>query len=245
LQTGASGSISGTIRDIEGHSVSLGHVDVFDETFSYLWTVDASPGGAYSIDALYQGTYYLVFWNGDTEFIWDYFVELYREQPLLRTEVATPLVVGPGAHLTGIDARLRWLYDDMFDHVFEDDIYWMGNAGITYGCDPPLNHLYCPNLKVSRGQMAAFLVRTLALTDRGNHHFVDDDDSIFEVDIEKLAAAGITYGCDPPANDRFCPDQPVTRGQMAAFLHRAVMTAAPSPRTPEVPRPAKVAGSGS
>ena len=52
--------------------------------------------------------------------------------------------------------------------------------------------------------------------------FVDDDVSVFEADIERLAAAGITRGCNPPVNDRFCPDDPVTRGQMAAFLHRAL-----------------------
>jgi len=50
--------------------------------------------------------------------------------------------------------------------------------------------------------------------------FVDDDDSIFEADIEWLAAANVTKGCNPPVNDRFCPDSPVTRGQMAAFMHR-------------------------
>ncbi|NOX23331.1 MAG: S-layer homology domain-containing protein, partial [Actinobacteria bacterium] len=43
----------------------------------------------------------------------------------------------------------------------------------------------------------------------------------FEADIAKLAAAGITQGCNPPTNDRFCPDDSVTRGQMAAFLNRA------------------------
>lgn len=50
--------------------------------------------------------------------------------------------------------------------------------------------------------------------------FIDDDDSIFETDIEWLAAADVTRGCNPPTNDRFCPDDPVTRGQMAAFMHR-------------------------
>ena len=52
--------------------------------------------------------------------------------------------------------------------------------------------------------------------------FSDDDGSVFEADIEWLAAAGITRGCNPPANDRFCPNDAVTRGQMAAFLHRAL-----------------------
>lgn len=50
--------------------------------------------------------------------------------------------------------------------------------------------------------------------------FTDDDTSVFEADIEWLADAGITLGCNPPANDNFCPRDPVTRGQMAAFMHR-------------------------
>ena len=50
--------------------------------------------------------------------------------------------------------------------------------------------------------------------------FTDDDDSIFEDHIEWLAAAGVTAGCNPPANDNFCPDDDVNRGQMAAFMRR-------------------------
>jgi S-layer homology domain len=45
--------------------------------------------------------------------------------------------------------------------------------------------------------------------------------STFHDDIAKLATAGITKGCNPPANTRFCPGQDVSRGQMAAFLHRS------------------------
>ena len=33
--------------------------------------------------------------------------------------------------------------------------------------------------------------------------------------------AGITKGCNPPANDSFCPEDVVTRAQMAAFIYRA------------------------
>jgi len=47
-------------------------------------------------------------------------------------------------------------------------------------------------------------------------------DDLFAADIEWLADAGITKGCNPPVNDEFCPDGLVTRGQMAAFLHRAL-----------------------
>jgi len=44
--------------------------------------------------------------------------------------------------------------------------------------------------------------------------------SVFHEDIRWLADGGITRGCNPPANDRFCPESSVTRAQMAAFLHR-------------------------
>ena len=50
--------------------------------------------------------------------------------------------------------------------------------------------------------------------------FTDDDESIFEDNIEWLAGAGVTLGCNPPANDRFCPNDKVSRGQMAAFMQR-------------------------
>jgi hypothetical protein len=52
--------------------------------------------------------------------------------------------------------------------------------------------------------------------------FVDDDTSVFELDIDKLATAGVTVGCNPPVNDRFCPHAAVTRGEMAVFLYRAL-----------------------
>ena len=70
--------------------------------------------------------------------------------------------------------------------------------------------------------MAAFLTRALNLSDRGSVDFTDDDNSPFEADIERMAAAGITMGCNPPANDRLCPNDYVSRGQMAAFLARGL-----------------------
>jgi hypothetical protein len=57
---------------------------------------------------------------------------------------------------------------------------------------------------------------------RTGNRFVDDDGDIHEANIEAIAAAGITAGCNPPANDRYCPYQPVTRAEMAAFLVRAL-----------------------
>jgi hypothetical protein len=109
-------------------------------------------------------------------------------------------------------------FSDTGSSTFLNDIIWLAEEGITKGCG---GTKYCPSSFVTRGQMAAFLVRALGLTDPGTANFIDDNNSIFEADIEKLATAGITKGCNPPANDRFCPNAKVTRGQMAAFLKRS------------------------
>ncbi len=106
--------------------------------------------------------------------------------------------------------------------VFEHDIDRIAAAGITVGCNPPANDRYCPEAPVSRGQMAAFLARSFELPAAGGDSFSDDDASVFEADIERIAAAGITLGCNPPANDRYCPGANVTRAQMATFLSRAL-----------------------
>ena len=44
--------------------------------------------------------------------------------------------------------------------------------------------------------------------------------NVFHDDITWLANAGVTKGCNPPANTQFCPSNNVTREQMAAFMHR-------------------------
>ena len=97
------------------------------------------------------------------------------------------------------------------------DIYY---AGITTGCG---NGRYCPDQPVTRAQMALFLARALNLpmdncTDAG---FSDvDPDSVYAPGICAIKKAGITTGC---GNDKYCPDQPVTRAQMAVFLDRAFL----------------------
>src|SRR5690606_9784835 len=111
-------------------------------------------------------------------------------------------------------------------------------AGITRGCNPPANDRFCPDDHVTRGQMAAFLVRALGYTDDGGgDHFDDDDTSVFESDIDRLRTAGVTFGCNPPDNTRFCPDDHVTRGQMASFLTRALDLTPPTTPPPTTPPP--------
>jgi thermitase len=111
---------------------------------------------------------------------------------------------------------------DTLAHTFEADAKWAADSGVTKGCNPPENTMFCPDESVTRGQMAAFLTRHLGLPSASRDHFDDDNSSTFQRDINSLAEAGITKGCNPPANDRFCPEDPVTRDQMAAFLVRAL-----------------------
>ena len=65
--------------------------------------------------------------------------------------------------------------------------------------------------------LAVVMVPTAVIAAGGA--FVDDDTNIFENDINWMAGAGVTVGCDA-ANQLYCPDDNVTRGQMAAFMHR-------------------------
>jgi S-layer homology domain len=121
-----------------------------------------------------------------------------------------------------------YFVDDEHSVFHENDINRMREANITTGCgtdpvvaSPTFGHpIYCPSQPVTRAQMASFLSRALALPEPSADYFVDDEGSVFhENDINKMYEAGITLGCGGP---NYCPDQPVTREQMAAFLHRAL-----------------------
>ncbi len=102
------------------------------------------------------------------------------------------------------------------ENLHEGAIEAIAAAGITRGCGEV--DLFCPARPVTRGELAAFLRRALDLAPSSAGAFTDSSGSIFAADIAALAATGITNGCGPEA---FCPDDVVTRGEMAAFLRRA------------------------
>ena len=112
---------------------------------------------------------------------------------------------------------------------FEDvdaDAWWAGyverlaELGVTDGCKTePLR--YCPDQPVTRAQMATFLLRAFELPPAPPAGFTDTAGSTHEANIDALAAGGVTKGCDTDPL-RYCPDQPVTRAQMGAFLVRAI-----------------------
>ena len=117
--------------------------------------------------------------------------------------------------LTGAPTAFTPPFRDDDGLVHEPDIILLYELGITNGCD---TELFCPHEGVTRGQMAAFLNRALVLPPAAQDYFSDDNGSIFEADINAIAFAGITLGCDPGV---YCPDAPIFRAQMASFLVRA------------------------
>ena len=92
--------------------------------------------------------------------------------------------------------------------------------------------LFCPADPIPRRLMAVWLVRVVDGQDPepvSASRFVDvDAGQWWAAHVERLAELGITVGCvGEPA--RYCPDEPVTRAQMATFLKRAFLL---DPATP-------------
>ena len=96
----------------------------------------------------------------------------------------------------------------------------MRDLQITSGCGPTT---YCPDDPVTRGQMAVFIIRarygaTAAFSSPPVPLFIDVPAGyIFFSWIQEMKQLGITSGCGPTT---YCPDDPVTQGQMAVFLMR-------------------------
>lgn len=107
------------------------------------------------------------------------------------------------------------------ENPFYAFIEQMSVRGITGGCDQD-GTIYCPGDPVTREQMAAFVLRALGdflPPTPPSQRFTDVSPmNLFYPFIDRLWVRGITVGC---GGTNFCPTDPVTRGQMAAFLVRA------------------------
>jgi hypothetical protein len=109
-------------------------------------------------------------------------------------------------------------------HPFFAWIEALAAQGITTGCstDP---QQFCPDALITRSEISVFLLRGLhgagyrPPSATGMFTDVPVTHAVVEW-IEQLAREGITSGCgtNPP---RYCPEEAVTRGEMAVFLLRA------------------------
>jgi CSLREA domain-containing protein len=112
------------------------------------------------------------------------------------------------------------------NHMFWKYIEAFYDAGITTGCSQtPLK--FCPLANVTRGEMAVFIERAMGtFNPTPNPTGMFDDvpypgqPAFFQAFIEEFYNDGITTGC--AVNPlRFCPQDNVTRQEMAVFIVRA------------------------
>ncbi|HEX2153356.1 MAG TPA: hypothetical protein VHL52_05200, partial [Acidimicrobiia bacterium] len=132
----------------------------------------------------------------------------------------------PSLLAADIAATKTWngFFADDDDSVHETSIDALAEDGITRGCNPPANTNYCPEQRMTRGQVAAFIRRTLALPSTSTDYFTDDDGSVFNDDINAVVAADIGFGCSETA---YCPGHPLLRDEMAQMLVKAFEAANP------------------
>ena len=97
----------------------------------------------------------------------------------------------------------------------------LATEGITGGCG---SGNYCPEIPVTRAQMAIFLLRSKHGSGYsppgvgGDTGFSDVQPAYWAAAwIKQLVAEGITAGC---GTGTYCPETPVTRAQMSVFLVR-------------------------
>ena len=143
------------------------------------------------------------------------------DRPVTRAQMAVFLERGiHGSNFTPPALMSSFFGDVPMNHWAGSWIKQLYEDGITRGCG---NNNFCPEQPVTRAQMAVFLLRSKYGSDYSppNASGVFDDvptDYWAAGWIEQLAADGITSGC---GNGNYCPDQEVTRAQMAVFLVRA------------------------
>jgi S-layer homology domain len=145
------------------------------------------------------------------------------ENPVTRTQMA--VFLGRGKHGSGFTPpSATGIFADVpVSYWAADWIEQFYNDGITTGCGTnPLR--YCPGNNVTRAQMAIFLLRSK----HGSSYTPPAATGIFaDVPVSYWAAAwieqlyheGITTGCSTGPL-RYCPENSVTRAQMAVFIMR-------------------------
>lgn len=135
---------------------------------------------------------------------------------------------GPGGRVIATEERVTFT-DVAEGSQFYEDIYRIAARGVTLGCGAGI---FCPDQNVTRGQMAAFIMRALGEFNPPvppSQHFADVPGpgcaqpctpNPFYNFIDRMAVLQITLGCNvTPLN--YCPDDFVKHEQMAAFMMRA------------------------
>ena len=113
--------------------------------------------------------------------------------------------------------------DEGLGHEIRMSIDWLATTGITQGCDRKDPYRFCPSKKVTRAQMVTFLGRALGLTaTTGDRTFTANFNDVnpgseYAGYLDPLGSIASGY-----PDGTFRPNQPITRGEMAVMLNRAL-----------------------
>ena len=118
-------------------------------------------------------------------------------------------------------AQAQPFSDTSEDAFYSDAVNALADGGLFEGTECAPGAL-CPGEPIDRKTMAVWTVRALDSQNPApitNSRFSDVADGSFHAPfIERMAELGVTKGC---GDSTFCPDDTVTRYQMAVFLTRA------------------------
>jgi hypothetical protein len=179
--------------------ISIGWGDEYEWYLAWQWVdITGVPGGTYTIRSKVDPYGFFLEGNEGNNCTW------------------ARVSFGSTGSAVTLHERQSSCVNDWSTSKFAADIQWLYDEGHTSGC---VIDLYCPNNVVNRGAMATFLARALDLPSTSTDYFTDDEGNTHEANINRLRAAQVTWGC---GGTNFCPNGAVTRGQMAAFLHRAM-----------------------
>lgn len=151
------------------------------------------------------GNAYVVYWNGSDEIR---FIQASASPNPPNCESTTPSTT------TFCDVPAGYWAYNQIQQVYAKQI--------TLGCGNYYNGrlMYCPDGQVTRAQMAAFIERAMGNTappTPPRQRFTDVPSTYWAYNfIDKFAQDGITQGCGDGTT--FCPEQAVTRAEMAKFM---------------------------
>jgi hypothetical protein len=144
------------------------------------------------------------------------------EDAITRGQMAVFLVRAALGGDTFSYAQAPYFTDVPAGHQFFRWIQKLKELGITNGCAVGM---FCPEGIVTRAEGATFVMRgrygiDIAYSYPSNPAFADVPVNVHFPAIQKLAQLGIAESCSPVS---FCPGSPLTRGQMAIYVVRAML----------------------
>lgn len=146
------------------------------------------------------------------------------EEPMTRSEMAAFIIRALFGESFPFSSA-PYFEDVGPSHPYFAYVQKLREIGVTNGCTATA---YCPDATVTRGQMAAFLVRArLDITSNESFPFSPaplfqdvSTSNLFFPYIQKMKQLGITDGCTAT---KYCPDDTNTRGQMSVFVVRGLL----------------------